>query len=69
MEAKLSTLIIWRMVHSRLVALNSAGKGEPPSKHLGLMKQLGYECVQNGAWAVVYFFKVYFGYSGKMNAS
>ena len=52
------------MVHSRLVALNAAVKGEPQSKHLGQMLQLGYECVQNGAWAVVNFFNVYFGYSG-----
>ena len=52
------------MVHSRLVALNAAGKGEPQSKHLGLMLQLGYECVQNGALAVVNFFNVYFGYCG-----
>ena len=52
------------MVHSRLVALNSAGKGEPPSRHHGLMLQLGYESVQNGASALVNFINVYFGYSG-----
>ena len=57
------------MVHSRLVALNAAGKGDPQSKHHGLMLQLGYESVQNGASAIVNFFQVYFGYSGKMNAS
>ena len=57
MEAKLSTLIIRRVVHSRLVALNAAGKGEPPSKRHGLMLQLGYESVQNGASALVNFLK------------
>ena len=46
------------MVHSRLVALNAAGKGEPQSKHHGLiMLQLGYESVQNGASALVNFLK------------